>query len=125
MTFADMPIDPQALANSGTPYVLAVCLLAVSAALVWVYRTYRSDVREMMDGHKKDVSEIIGQHEAAMTAKRQEFTAELEKLADRHDAAEERWRNDMKAERQEFTQALQKLAEAYTVRLDRIEAKLK
>lgn len=125
MTFADVPIDPQALANSGVPYVLAVCLLAVSSALVWVYRTYRTDVREMVAKHEASLTAIVDKYDAAMRDKRTEFTAGLETLAERYDQAEKRWRDDMKAERQELTQALQKLADVYTSRLDRIEAKLK
>ncbi len=117
MVFALDPIDAEKLAQSGTPYVLAVCLLAVSAALVWVYRTYRTDVRELVDQQRKDIAQLIASHEAAMREKRQEFTRELEANANRHDEAEARWREDMKLQRAEFTAALRDQATQFAAQL--------
>lgn len=117
MVFAIDPIDAEKLAQSGTPYVLAVCLLAVSAALVWVYRTYRTDVRELVDQQRQDIARMIASHEAAMKEKRAEFMTELEALAERHEQAEARWREDMKLQRAEFMAGLRDQATQFAAQL--------
>lgn len=74
--------DAEALATKGTPYVLAICVLALAAALVWVVRAWRGD----------------------MADKRREFLAELEKM-------EVRWWAESKDIRKEFREALREVVE--------------
>lgn len=119
ITFAQsVPVpDAEALATKGTPYVLAVCVIALSGALVWVFRLYRSDMKE----------------------KRDEFVEELKSLARAHEASEGRWREEMKGistqfmgalkeQRGEFHESLKEVVadmkegmQSITTRLDRIE----
>lgn len=76
--------DAEALATKGTPYVLAVCVIALSAALVYVFRLYRSDLKE----------------------KRAEFLTELDAQAKAHAESEGRWRAEMKEVSGQFMAAL-------------------
>lgn len=99
-----MPIpDAEALATKGTPYVLAVCVIGLSAALVYVFRLYRSDMKE----------------------KRTEFTAEIDKIATLHDAAESRWRGDMKELANQFTTALKEQRGEFHTALKEVVSELK
>ena len=95
--------DAEAIATKGTPYVLAVCVIALSAALVWVFRMYRADLKE----------------------KRDEFVAEVDALARLHDAAEVRWRADLKAQAESFMVALKEQRGEFHTSLKEVVAEMK
>jgi uncharacterized membrane protein len=68
MLFADV-IDPEKLAQTGSPYVLSVAVVAVSAALVYVFKTWRGDVQTMQAKHDQEKKE-----------QRTEYTDALDKV---------------------------------------------
>lgn len=99
-----LPIpDAEALATKGTPYVLGVAVIGLAAALVYVFRTYRTDLKE----------------------KQQEFTTEVHKIAKIHDDAEARWRGDMKELANQFTGAIREQRGEFHTALKEVVSELK
>ena len=112
MWFAQMPSVPdvEALATKGTPYVLAAALVVVCFALVWVFKTLRSDLKE------KD---------ADLKAKDKASDDESDRIAKLHAAAEDRWRADMKDITAQFTAALKEQRDEFHLALKEMVADLR
>lgn len=89
--FADVITqEARDLGTMGGQALLGVAVLALTTALVVLFRLWRADMAE----------------------KRKEFVDQINLLAEKHEEAEQRWRDEMRQQRADFSAALKDVSDA-------------